>query len=313
MLALAGLAAVIAAIGIAFAGKAAIDPSFSPPILANTSAAVEVETPGMGWALVPDNRSGARGYLERASVQLEGLKGDQLVPRWSIRAAGRASRAGEPVPEIASEPVTPDSNADHLTLRQWVPSPVHVGRYVSRLRLTTLDGRTVAADIGSPFFVLGRDCCRRYETPTFISRLPRGWHLREDFTPNDDDRHVTLAIGPFNNSIDIDTSVIDAENLNKSGLFFQHVQERGLAEGYADYSRIDKRVWQGPDGEPIVEWSYRVEGDAFTNILFYRGPSGFAVLGRSGPSHFRETRDLTRLIARSLVAKPVAGSPRAVR
>jgi hypothetical protein len=290
---------------VAFVGKSAIDPSFSPPILSGTSASVQVKVPRMGRALV-DGPGDSHGYLTVASVDLDGLKNDALLPHWSLRAAD-ASAPGVALKAVVvnGAKVSPAHETEHFALRQWIPMPASSGRYLLHLKLTTIDGRVVDGDTSTPFFVLGKDCCRRYETPAYVARLPRGWHLRENYDLNPGDRHVTLAIGPYSNSIDIDTSAIDPENVGKTALPFQAKLERSLAENGVAYRRISKHVFHASDGEPIVEWSYRLEGDVFTDILFFRGPSGFAVLGRSGESHFRETRDLARLIARSVEAKPL--------
>jgi hypothetical protein len=191
------------------------------------------------------------------------------------------------------------------TLEEWISAPKHSGRYVFRLKLTTPDGRVIAEDSSCPFFALGEDCCGRYETPTYVAQLPRGWHLRENYKRNPGDRHVTLGIGPYSNSIDIDTSVIDPENIGKSALPFQTKLEQLLATNGTGYHRIRRHIFRAADGELVVEWSYKLEGDVLTDTLFFRGPSGFAVLGCSDETHFRETRDLTRLIARSVKAKPI--------
>jgi hypothetical protein len=299
------VALTVVAVLIAFAGKSAIDPSFTPPILSNTSASLDIQEPKMGWELVGGPGDG-RGYLTEAVLDVEGLKDDVLVPHWSIRAVG-ASVVDSPgtMSAVDSAPITPSSNSDHLALRQWVPSPTRVGRYVSELRLTTLDGRVLATGKSEPFFVIGTNCCRRYETSAYAAPLPNGWNLAEDFEPNPGDRHVTLALGPYDNSLVIDTSVTDPENVGKTALPFQEELEQGLEESEKGYDRISKRLSRAPDGELVVEWSYRLEGDVFTDILFFRGPSGFAILGRSGAPHFHETRDLTRYVARALEAKSV--------
>lgn len=301
-----GVAVTAAAIVIAFAGKSAIDPSFSPPILSHPSATLDVKDPRMGWTLVA--KEGDPGYVAKAALDAAGVKGDVLIPHWSIRAVGAGKRATpETKSAIDASSIPLNARVQHFALRQWIPTPIQMGRYVSELRLTTSDGRVVVDSRSEPFFVIGRDCCRRYETPAYVAKLPRAWSLEEDYEPNPVGRHVTLANGPYGNSVLIDTSVKDPEKVGKTALSSQVELERGLADSYPGYSRLALRVFRADDGEPVVEWSYRVEGDVFTNILFFRGPSGFAVRGRSGDSHFRETRDLTRYIARSLEAKALNG------
>ncbi len=300
---LASFALTIFTTAVAFVWKSALDPSFSPPILSGASASVQVKEPKMGHAII-SGPSGALGYRTRASVDLSGFKDDALLPHWSLIAMDAVgSNINRKVVATYGVEVSTDRESDHFALRQWMPMPVHSGRYLFRLKLMTIDGRVVAEDSSRPFFVLGKDCCMSYSTPAYIARLPRGWHLRENYKPNPGDRHVTLAIGPYGNSIDIDTSVIDPANVGKTALPFQAELERLLAANGVAYKRISRNVSRASDGEPVVEWSYELEGDVFTDILFFRGPSGFAVLGRSSESHFRETRDLARLVARSISAK----------
>lgn len=291
----------------AFAGKSAIDPSFRPPILSNASADLDLTRPTMEWASA--DAAGVEGYFVSADLDAEGLKGNDLLPVWTVRPlehAGGGLRDGYRLSR--GRVVVPDSNVDHEVIREWIPLPAETGRYVFEVRLRTVGGRVMASD-REVFSVVGSNCCRRYETPTYVAPLPKGWYLEENYEANPVDRYVTVAIGPHENSIVIDTSTIDPENAGKTAIPFQEKQEQGFSER-DDYRRLAKRVYRAPDGEPIVEWSYELEGDVFTNTLFFRGPSGFAVMGRSDRDRFGEMRELSRLVAHSLVAKSVVRAGR---
>jgi hypothetical protein len=119
--------------------------------------------------------------------------------------------------------------------------------------------------------------------------------LEENYEPNPGSRYVTLAKGPYENDLVIDTS----PHQRGSALDKANELEGLLANSDEGYKRLDRNLHHF-DHRLVVEWSYEVEGDAFTDIIFYRGPNGYAVLGRSDRAHFRETRDLTRAVARSV-------------
>lgn len=300
-LALVGLMlTLVLSLGV-LAGKSAIDPTFRPPLLSNASGKVEFANPRLGWGLFDNDLSGASGYLMRANLELNGMKGRHLVTAWRIKEVDEAGS-----PEASRSPVlsrirkvTPSSNAERLAVEQLIPRPLHTGLYRIQVALKSPDGKVLDEDRSNPVYVVGKDCCERYKTPMYASLLPRGWHLDEDFAPNPGERFVTLARGPAENSLDIDTSLIDPKNKGGNPLEKARELRELLAQNGTGYRLLSWRRDQ-VRGSLTVEWSYRLEGDAFTDIFFYRGPSGFAVLGRSAPPHFRETRDLTRVIARSV-------------
>jgi hypothetical protein len=285
---------------VILAGKTALDPSFSPPILSNTSASLDVKDPRLGRELVLSDGTRARGYVIEASLEMEGLRGDVLFPRWQFRKVGevrdevlRSSTSREGLDRIV-----PRSNDEVLRLRQWLQMPPDNGEYVVEVDLKPIGREVVASAKSAPFLAIGRDCCRKYETPSYKSVLPSGWSLEEDFEPQPEERFVTLAMGPYENSVLIDTSEVD-EYKHRDALDNAHELEDLLSSNGADYRRMAWRV-RHREGGPIVEWSYEIEGDVFTNILFYRDGWGFAVRGRGGQKYFRETRDLTRMVARSV-------------
>lgn len=299
--------ALIAILSIgAIAGKTALDPSFSPPILSRASASIEINRPRLGWGLVPprpihggaqsSNAQGtmSAGYLVHASLDFEGVGEEALFASWQLRRVN-ASASAVSVDGSRTERVTPVSGNGIKRLRQWLPMPRNTGRYVVEVDLRSPGGSTIASARSVSFYVLGRGCCMAYETPTYTARLPKRWFLQEDYASQPGSRYVTLARGPYDNSLVIDTTPHESGDALDSA----NELERLLTTNGIGYRRLSRRLYH-LDKRLVVEWSYELEGDAFTDILFYRGSDGFAVLGRSNQDHFRETRDLTRLVARSV-------------
>jgi hypothetical protein len=287
----------------AFAGKSALDPTYRPPLLSDASGSVVLRQQGLGWSLFERSLTGSSGYMMRADLDLRGLKNTKLILEWSVVAAGRRGLRRNLDIARVSRSIIPRSNSESRMVEQWIPRPRHAGLYRVRLALRPYRRSVLDEDQSDIIFVVGADCCSHYKTPMYTSLLPRGWHLDEDFAPNPGKRYVTLARGPVENSLDIDTSLIDPENVGGDPLKKARELEDLVARNGRGYKRLRWRHYQSK-GSPTVEWSYRLEGDAFTDIFFYRGPNGFAVLGRSAPAHFRETRDLTRMVAESVDLRP---------
>jgi hypothetical protein len=287
----------------AFAGKKAIDPSYRAPLLSDASVTTHLHEPKLGWALFEGSSAGSSGYLIRADLTLQGLKGTNLVVDWDLQRVGRSGPRGQLIVRGRTRLAAPRSDDESRELQQWIPRPRHTGLYQVRLAVKSMNGEVGDGDRVGPIYVIGEDCCNHYRTPMYTSLLPRGWHLDENFAPNAEERFVTLAIGPAENSVDIDTSTIDPENIGGNPLEKARELEHIVAQNGIGYRRLAWRRYQ-QQGSLTIEWSYRLEGDAFTDIFFYRGPNGFAVLGRSSPRHFRETRDLTQMVAKSVDTQP---------
>jgi hypothetical protein len=289
-------------------GKSTIDSSFSPPILSHASVSMKVGQPRFGRGLTHfddsgsgaahsgegDTTAGELGYRVKADLNAEGLKGEPLTARWRL-IDSRGESSGEPG-EVGR--TTLRSNDEEVTLRQWVPRPPRSGIYVVAVSLWARNGEKVTSAESPPFFAVGGDCCAAYETKSYTATLPQDWRLEEDYAPNPGARYVTVARGPYGDALVIDTS----PNQSGNALGKADELEGLLASSGEGYRRLDRKLRHN-DHRLVVEWSYEIEGDAFTDILFYRGRNGYAVLGRSDRAHFRETRDLTRDVARSV--KPV--------
>jgi hypothetical protein len=288
------------------AGRTALDPTFSPPIFSRPTVSGSLGEPVGGRELVPASRmaslpgaeeaerQGELGYVATAKVRFTDLGETAVLPQWVLRRAG--SKGRRPVLSwTLGDPVVPDANSDVRTLRAWVPLPPRSGRHVMELQLTQGVGETVGRLRSRPFNAVGRVCCRQYETPTYVAAIPLGWDLRSDYILASEDRYVTRLAGPGDMEIAIDTTLDEQGDPRDS----QRELESILSQGSESYKRHDVRVFE-VHGAPLVEWSYRSGQDLYVNDLFYRGENGYAVLGSSSRSHFRELRDISRRIARLL-------------
>jgi hypothetical protein len=296
-LALIGLVlTLLLSLGI-LAGKSAIDPTFRPPLLSQASGSVEIAKRRLGWGLLES----APGYLMQANLELDGMKGQHLITVWKIREIDKRglddTRRSVAVSRIRR--VTPRSNAERLAIEQLVPRPQRTGVYRVQILLRSAGSDVLDQDRTPPIYVMGSDCCHLYRTPMYTALLPKGWNFEEDFHPEPEDRFVTLLRGDHKNALVIDTSPLDPENIGGNPLKKARELRMLLAKNGLGYKFLDWRRYK--DGGSLgVEWSYMIEGDAATDTFFYRGDNGFAVLGRGDPSHFREMRDLTRLVAGSI-------------
>lgn len=195
------------------------------------------------------------------------------------------------------------TDSETHTLRSWVPLPSQSGRYLVELKLEKTPFEVIGSVQSNSFHVIGKRCCRTYETPSYIARIPRGWHLREDYAPASAHRYVSRAMGPGNMELLIDTTLNDHGN----PIDDQRELESLLAQGTERYRRLDIRQLE-VDGRSLVEWSYQSGRDLYANELFYRGENGYAILGTSSSDHFREIRDVCRRVARLLQDRPPTSS-----
>ncbi len=71
-----------------------------------------------------------------------------------------------------------------------------------------------------------------------------------------------------------------------------------LEDAEDSYTRLsfDRRSLGGS----AFEWSFEIGSTASTDIFFYRGQDGYAVLAKSPVERFREARLVARTIVRSL-------------
>jgi hypothetical protein len=320
------LSLILATVGLALAltvaflaVKTLFDPTYEPPLISSASASGRVAQPAMGRGIVSRgeflSRSGGtavassaaeeEGYSLAATVRLNDLQEDTLVAEWRLREVGKSARPGTVAAAIGRAAIEaetigditliPDSRSETRRLRGWVPAPTHSGLYVAEMVLVAKGHELVGNFKSEPFEVVGRDCCSRYETPSYKAALPRRWRIAADYKPAPGGRFVSEAVGPRGAVLIIDTT----PHASGAAIASERYLEGLFRANTKDYRRIALR--RGTDrGREVVEWSYQVEGKADTEELFYRKGGGFAIRGVSQQAHFRETRELCRMIERTL-------------
>jgi hypothetical protein len=232
------------------------------------------------------------GYIASAKIRFTDLEGWPVRATWDLRRINvkkQPSRSSE-----LSTTAAALSSSDTQTLRAWIPAPSRSGRYVVELRLSN-SGEVLGRFHSEPFSAVGKNCCHRYETATYVAAIPVGWHLRSDYVLASPHRYVSRLEGPKGMQIVIDTTLQERGD----PLDDQNVLESLLAQGSERYQRLSVQKLKAR-GSPLVEWSYRSGKDLYANELFYRGIDGYVILGSSPHSHFREVRDFVRRMAHSL-------------
>jgi hypothetical protein len=314
-LVLAGFAlAVIVATGF-IAGKSALDPSYMPPLVSRSDVSAEFKEPSFGHGLTPlakfdadrasyeasllEDKEGdldghTLGYVFKVSIDGLGQAGDPLKPRWRIRRRGSAEAL--PLSVLPGlEEIGVLQNGPSVTYTAWVQEPARAGQFVVDFSLHSPDG-VLASDSSSPIHVVTKGLLVPYSAPSYTAGLPRGWHIASDYEHESPHRFVTRMEGPEGMSVLIDTTRGVSGDPADSARNLEDL----LANGREEYRRIDfsRHVFGGP----AFEWSFEVGDHASTDIFFYRGHDGFAVLAESPAERFRESRQIARSVARSLKA-----------
>jgi hypothetical protein len=302
-LVLLAIALTILLAGGLLAGRTAYDPTFSPPIFSRSAVSGDIKEPKMGRELVPaksvpnlpgtDGAEGQElGYITTAKIRFADLEGWPVRATWDLRRLSvkkQRSRSSE----LSTTAVAPSSSGTQ-TLRAWIPAPSRSGRYVVELRLSN-SGEALGRFHSEPFSAVGENCCHQYETATYLAAIPTGWKLRSDYVLASPHRYVSRLKGPKGMQVVIDTTLRERGD----PLDDQRVLESLLAQGSERYQRLSVQRLT-VRGSRLIEWSYRSGKDLYANELFYRGIDGYAILGSSSPSHFREVRDFVRRMAQSL-------------
>jgi hypothetical protein len=301
-----GLAVAISA--SLLAGKAAVDPGFDPPFFSSASSSIKFgeqevvrgHTPLGAYLRSLDHPPGglspeelrAEGLVLRGRLELVGHRGRSLVPEWSLLPAGRDRPV--PVEPYPSEPrIRPRAEKESRMLAVWVPLPPRSGKYVVEFKLRNAAGKVLAESRTSAFPVLARDFFEPYRTPAYRAQLPADWRLVEDYAETNG-RRVSRAVGPGGLSVLIDTTP------NVSGDPAESARRlHGLSEGIPGYRKVKLQPARlGPT--PVFEWSFQQDRRRYTDVFFYRGGDGFAVLAE-GPRHrFSLIRSVAREVARSV-------------
>ena len=300
-----------------------LDPTFEPPLISTANASGKVVEPKMGRGVVSEGEflgSGGgtavassateenKGYPLAATVRISDLQGQTLVPKWRLRAVGESGRtrtviaalgrAAAAAAVVGAAEVVPDSRNETRRLRAWVPAPARAGRYVAEMVLVAKGQGPVERFKSRPFEVVGDECCAPYVTPSYAAELPRGWRVISDYKPAPGGRFVSEAVGPGGMTVIIDTTPHSSGDAMASERYLEGL----LRDNRRDYRRIALRQRSDRGGQ-VVEWSYRVEGKADTEELFYRGGGGFAIRGVSPEAHLRETREFCRTVEKALRTK----------
>jgi hypothetical protein len=301
-----GLAVVIA--GGLLAGKAAVDPGFDPPFFSKASSDISFGEPevvrghtrldaylrsvdGPTGGLTPEELR-AEGVVLRGRLELIGHRGRSLIPEWSLRAVGQD--APVPVEPYPSEPrIRPRVGNESRMLAVWVPLPPRSGRYVVEFRLRSAAGRVLAESSTRPFPVLARDFFEPYLTPAYRAQLPADWRLEQDFEETNG-RRVSRALGPGGLSVLIDTTPNTSGDPADSARRL-HSSYEGVP-GYRVVKLQPARL--GPT--PVFEWSYQLGARRYTDVFFFRGGDGFAVLAEGPRRRFSLIRSVAREVARSV-------------
>jgi hypothetical protein len=321
LLALAGLlaAAVGATVVLAgglLAGKSAVDPSFSPPFFSTEASSTvrfgQAEVVRGGHTTLGDYLRSVgqddiglshgdlaeEGLVFRARLQVVGHRRDKQTIVWSLRHA----RTGRPldVPTYAATSVIrPTTDDETRTVKVWIGTPRRTGRYVVDFELHNARGRVVEHSKSEPFTVLANDFFVPYRSPSYRARLPRGWKFVSRYTPTSG-RFVTKVEGPRDVSVLIDTTrnvVGDPADSAK--------KLHDFSKGQPDYRLLKLQpAILGPN--KVYEWSFEEHGRLKTDIFFYEGGDGFAVLAEGPRGRFAQLRAVAREVASSV--RPIGGS-----
>ena len=294
---------------VLLAGKTAIDPTYSPPLFSRSTVTGGIVSPAQGHELVSSSGHQPKNpavfvklltgreldYPAEANLDVHDLAQQRLLPTWILRRVGGHS-PHKGLATVAT-PVPIRSNNESLTLSAVLRDPLASGTYLVELTLTA-EGSVVGRLKSKAFYAIGSSCCRLYATPSYSASLPTGWKLKDDFIKAPGHRHVTELVSTSRMTILIDTTSHEHGDPRKD----QRVLENLLEQGTERYARVALRRFSA-DNAPVEEWSYWSGHDIYTNELFYRGHNGFAILGRSSLGHFREVRDICRIVMASLRSK----------
>jgi hypothetical protein len=302
----AGLAVAIAA-GL-LAGKVAVDSNFDPPFFSRASSDISFGEPEvvrghtrLGAYLRSVDRPTANltpaelraeGVVLRGRLELVGHRGRSLVPEWTVRAVG--FRAATPAATYPSEAtIRPRTGRESTMLAVWVELPRQSGKYVVEFRLRNRAGEVLAESSTRPFPVLARDFFEPYRTPAYRAELPADWRLVEDYVETNG-RRVSRAEGPDGLSVLIDTTPNVSGDPADSARRL-HRASQGIP-GYKVVKLQPARL--GPT--PVFEWSFEQDGRRYTDVFFFRGGDGFAVLAEGPRRRFSLIRSVAREVTRSV-------------
>ncbi|HET9164087.1 MAG TPA: hypothetical protein VFN89_11695 [Solirubrobacterales bacterium] len=305
-LVLIGLALTLVLATGLLAGKSALDPSFSPPLLSHGGASASFDEPAFGHGLTPLSKfratiAQAAGRAEAHekkelgyvfNVSLDGVDmSPGFSPRWRIRHRGNGQSL--PLERFSHLEIAHYGGDTSEAFTAWIEQPPRSGQYVVDFSLVSPDG-IVVEDTSAPLHVVTRGLLHRYSTATYSAGVPRGWHVDYNYRPEPGHRFVTRLEGPHGMSVLIDTT----PNVSGDPADSASTLEGLFENGGERYKRLTfaRRNFDGP----AFEWSFELGEHVSTDIFFYRGGDGYAVLAESPADRFREARLIARDVARSL-------------
>jgi hypothetical protein len=290
------------------AGKSALDPSYTPPLVSKGHISATFDEPAFGHGLTRLSHYRAAsapgqattqslvrdlGYVFTVSLGGGDLDhGHRLIPRWRIRRRGTSTVL--PLAAIPSRAGSHGRGAgDEDSYVAWIEEPAHAGQFVVDFSLMS-QGEAVVSQTSAPFHVVTRDLLIPYRAPTYKAGVPRGWRSTSDYAHASPHRFVTKLQGPHGMSILIDTTLDQSGDPAESA--------RYMAQRFEDVEEDYKPLSLGRRslGGPAFEWSFELGSQVSTDIFFYRGKDGYAVLAEGPATHFREARLVARDIVRSL-------------
>lgn len=296
------------------AGRNALDPTFTSPIFPRSTSSAVVDRSMLGRRLVSlesyEGYSGVastsrvqpqlthRGYALNADLHVSGLRGDTLVSHWCLRRVGSPKGAISTRTFPRRETFVPRSDDETRHVGAWIEAPRHSGLYVTEVELVSLGGERVSHSKSKPFTVVAGDYFAPYKAASYTALLPKDWQLESSYELASRERYVTLALGPGNATVTIDTTLNSKGDPAEDAKFL----EGPYADGAEPYRRLIYR-WEELGGRRSFDWSFRLGKTFYTDTFFYLGGNGYAVLGTSPASNFRETHDITRDVARSVASR----------
>jgi hypothetical protein len=308
VLASVGLSLVVATGFIA--GKSALDPSYTPPLVSKSGLSADFDEPAFGHGLTrlskyraafPSVEGRAReiarnlGYVFAVSLQGNVSEDARLIPRWRIRRRGTPDAL--PLMTLPS-PGGTDGRGKNAkeTYTTWIEEPARSGQFVVDFSLMSPTG-AVVSNTSSPFHVVTKGLLIPYRAPTYSAGVPRGWRPISSYAHESSHRFVTRLEGPNGMSIVIDTTLGESGGPAASARYLDK-RFQAVEEGYRRLSFARRTL-----GGPAFEWSFEVPDHVSTDIFFNRGRDGYAVLAESPTDRFREARLVARTIVRSLEDK----------
>lgn len=236
------------------------------------------------------------GFVFDSTLDLVGLRHRALRYQWTLHSMV----SGQQVPVAiypASGTLRPSSNDATTTLSVWMSYPAKIGHYQVDFLLRDAKGQVLDESQSRQFKVLAPRIATSYEAPGYVALLPSGWKFVERYTPASPHRFVTRMTGPNGLSVLIDTT----RHINGNPADSAKVLE-ALFRDQPTYRRVEFFPTNAV-GVRAFEWSFEDEGIRKTDIFFYKGGDGYAVLAEGTPRYADEIRMIALRVGRSVESR----------